>query len=115
MEQRGISLVAEFGGRVYLRKNESDGPLELYTENKDIDNQARKRYIHFISIGLGQFTLGIVFLVRMLTYAEEKNAPFWVTLIFGIAFVIAGITLFVKGVFGQKKHSIKNDEKNIWQ
>ena len=32
LEQSGITIVAEYAGRVYMRKNKAYGPLELYTD-----------------------------------------------------------------------------------
>ena len=65
LEQSGISVVTEYAGKIYLRKNKADGPFELYTENAELIKQAKKRYSHFKSIGLSQFFLGVYFLIQM--------------------------------------------------
>ena len=47
LEESGISVAGEYGGRVYLRKNRSHGPLELYTGSVDIGKQAKKTLYTF--------------------------------------------------------------------
>ena len=44
LEETGISVIAEYAGRVYLRKNKADGELELYTETEELNRQIKKRY-----------------------------------------------------------------------
>lgn len=61
LEQTGISIVDEYGGIVYLRKNKFEGLLELYTEDKEINKKIKKRYTHFIGNGLSRFCFGVFF------------------------------------------------------
>ena len=44
LEQSGITIVAEYAGRVYMRKNKAYGPLELYTDKNEINKQVRKNF-----------------------------------------------------------------------
>lgn len=37
LEQSGIYFVAEYSGRVYLKKNAADGPLDMYTGKEEIN------------------------------------------------------------------------------
>ena len=115
LEQSGITIVAEYAGRVYMRKNKAHGPLELYTESKDINKQIRKRYSMFISIGVSQFAIGIMLLISMLKYIKEKNAPFWITAIFGTIFVICGTVFFIMGILKQRKNTIKKEKVDIFE
>ena len=66
LEQSGITIVAEYAGRVYMRKNKANGPLELYTDSNEINKQVRKKFSMFISIGVSQFAFGIMLLISML-------------------------------------------------
>ena len=43
LEQSGIYFVAEYGGRVYLKKNAADGPLDMYTGKEEINKQVNRR------------------------------------------------------------------------
>lgn len=115
LEQSGISVVGEYAGRVYLRKNKADGPIELYTDTKDIKKQVAKRYSYFIAIGVSQFVIGIMFLVNMSNYADTKTAPFWITAIFAIAFIISGTIFFAMSIYKQRQHSIKKEDTGIWE
>lgn len=59
LEQTGISVVAEYGGRVYLRKNAADGPLDMYTEQKEAEKQMSKRLSFYFVTAISQFIQGI--------------------------------------------------------
>lgn len=115
LEQSGISVVGEYGGRVYLRKNEADGPLELYTENKECSQQMKKRYIHFFTIGISQIGFGIFLLLQMLGYSKEDATPLWILGIFGTGLIISGIVFFVTGLRKQKKHVPEKEKVNLWE
>lgn len=115
LEQSGITIVAEYAGRVYVRKNKANGPLELYTDSNEINKQVRKKFSMFISIGVSQFAFGIMLLISMLKYIEEKNAPFWITAIFGSCFVICGIVFFIMGILKQRKNTIKKEKVDIFE
>ena len=115
LEQSGISVAAEYGGRVYLRKNAIDGPLELYTDKSDADKQIRKRYTHLFIIGVSQIGLGILLLVQMANYIVPKNAPFWICSVFGTLFVLSGIVFLIMGIRKQKKHAIKKEDMDVWE
>lgn len=39
LEECGISVVAEYGGRVYLRKNNADGPLEFIRKIRRLNSR----------------------------------------------------------------------------
>lgn len=90
-----------------MRKNKANGPLELYTDSNEINKQVRKKFSMFISIGVSQFAFGIMLLISMLKYIKEKNAPFWITAIFGSCFVICGIVFFIMGILKQRKTLLK--------
>lgn len=115
LEQSGITIVAEYAGRVYMRKNKANGPLELYTDSNEINKQVRKKFSMFISIGVSQFAFGIMLLISMLKYIKEKNAPFWITAIFGSCFVICGIVFFIMGILKQRKNTIKKEKVDIFE
>ena len=115
LEQTGISVITEYAGRVYLRKNKADGELELYTESKEVDNQMKKRYSFFISIGVSQFILGVFLFIQMFNYINEKNAPFWILLVYGLGFMISGIIFFTTGICKQKKNLNSDEDRDIWE
>ena len=94
LEESGISVVAEYGGRVYLRKDAADGPLELYTTNMEVYQQMSKRYSHLIGGGVSQISLAIYLLLHGLLATETYSAPFWICVVISIAFIISG-TVFV--------------------
>lgn len=107
----GITVVAESSGRVYLRKNEKDGPFDLYT---DFDNQIaqnKKKNIVFNVITSSQLVLGIVLMINMFQHVSEKNASFWIPLVFGIAFIISSLVFFILGRSNRKKiEDLKSDK-----
>ena len=115
LEETGISVVAEYAGRVYLRKNKADGELELYTETEEVNRQMKKRYSFFISVGVSQFMIGLFFLIQMQNYIEQKSAPFWILLVFGTGFVISGVIFFILGILKQKKNLISKEDRDIWE
>ncbi|UTC64596.1 DUF2812 domain-containing protein [Treponema sp. OMZ 788] len=115
LEQTGISVAAEYGGRVYLRKNAADGPLDLYTEKKEIKKQMNKRCSHFFITGIGQFMLGIIMLIQTLYYVKSKGVPFWIAVVIDIGLIISGIIFFILGVRKHRKYSLPKEEKDIWE
>lgn len=115
LEECGISVVAEYGGRVYLRKNKADGPLEMYTENKEVKQQMDKRYSHFFSIGISQIGFGILMLIQLLGDKPPKGAAFWICTVFGIGFLIsAGIFIFL-GIKKRRKNLSEKENMKIWE
>ena len=52
LEQTGITVVAEYGGRVYLRKNTADGPLDMYSEKKEIEKQTIFPFLRYRNIAV---------------------------------------------------------------
>lgn len=115
LEQAGISVVAQYGGRVYLRKNTADGPLDLYTEKKEVAKQMNKRYSHFFSIAISQFLLGLIMLIQILYYVKPKGIPFWFAVVIDAGLIISGIIFFILGVRKHRKYSLPKEEKDIWE
>lgn len=115
LEQTGISVVAEYAGRVYLRKNAADGPLNLYTEKKELTKQMSKRYSHFFTTGIAQFILGIFFLLQTLTQVQTKNVPFYIAVVIDIGLIISGIIFFILGLRKHWKYSQPKGDKDIWE
>ena len=115
LEQSGISVAAEYGGRVYLRKNAAEGQLKLYTDKDDADKQMHKRYAYLISIGISQIGLGILLLVQMTNYIVLKSAPFWICSVFGTLLILSGAVFLGMGIRRQKKHAIKKEDRDVWE
>jgi hypothetical protein len=115
LEQSGISVAAEYAGRVYLRKNAAEGPLELYTDTGDANRQIRKRYAYLICIGISQIGLGIILLIQMMGYLVPKSAPFWICSVFGTILVLSGTVFLTVGIRKQLKHSIRKDDLDVWE
>lgn len=115
LEQAGISVVAQYAGRVYLRKNTADGPLDLYTEKKELTKQIKKRYSHFFSIGISQFILGIFLLIQTLSHVQQKGVPFWITVVVDTGLILSGIIFFMLGIRKHKKYALPKDESDIWE
>lgn len=100
----GITVVTQYAGRVYLRKNEKDGPFDLYT---DLDNQIaqnKKKNIAFNIVAISDLVLGIVMLVNMIQYMAEKSTPFWILLVSGTIFIISSLIFFLLGRSNRKKN-----------
>ena len=115
LEQTGISVVAEYGGRVYLRKNAADGPLEIYTEKKEIAKQMSKRYSHFFIIAISQFVLGIAMLVQTLYYVKPEGIPFYIAIVIDVGLIISGIIFFIMGIKKRRKCVISKEDKGVWE
>ncbi|AXQ79190.1 DUF2812 domain-containing protein [Streptococcus chenjunshii] len=115
LKQSGISVVSEYGGRVYLRKNTADGPLSLYTDSKGVRRQMNKRYTHFFIIGITHFLLGITLLLQTLNYAEQRGVPFWFTVIVGIGFMISGMIFLFLGIRKHRQYAAPKDETRLWE
>jgi len=104
LEQTGISVV-----------NKADGELELYTETKEVNNQMKKRYSFFISVGVSQLVFGVFLFVQMFNYIDEKSAPFWILLVFGLGFIISGIIFLITGINKQRKNQVLDKNRDIWE
>ena len=115
LEQAGISVVAEYGGRVYLRKNAADGPLELYTERKEAAKQMSKRYSNFFVTGISQFLLGIYLLIYTLREVEQRGVPFGFTIVVEVGLIVSGIIFFIMGIRKRSKYALPKEEKDIWE
>lgn len=113
LEEMGITVVAKYAGRVYLRKNEKDGPFELYTDLENRIRQLQKKNGIFINIAVSQFVLGVYMLLNMIPYVAEKTAPFWILLGFGSLLIVAGAAFFTYGIGGMKKIKALKAEKQI--
>ena len=97
LEEMGITVVAKYAGRVYLRKNAKDGPFELYTDLENRIRQLQKKNGIFISIAVSQFVLGVYMLLNMIPYVAEKTAPFWILFVFGLGFLVSAAVFFCLG------------------
>ncbi|MGI6437599.1 MAG: DUF2812 domain-containing protein [Sphaerochaeta sp.] len=115
LKESGISVAGEYGGRVYLRKNRSHGPLELYTGSVDISKQAKKRYTHFLSVGISQVTFGVVLLAQLFGYAKGNPTATWISVIFGSMLTVSGMVFLVKGACGLKRHAPAKEKPRIWE
>lgn len=115
LEESGISVVSDYAGRVYLRKNTADGPLDLYTDSKEIRNQISKRYAHFFSIGISQLILGIFLLYSTLNTVKDRCLPFVFTIIVDLGLIVSGLIFLVMAIRKHRNYSIPKDEKNLWE
>ena len=115
LEESGISVVSDYAGRVYLRKNTADGPLDLYTDSKEIRNQISKRYAHFFSIGISQLILGIFLLYSTLNTVKDRGLPFVFTIIVDLGIIVSGLIFLVMAIRKHRNYSIPKDEKNLWE
>lgn len=115
LEQTGISVVAEYGGRVYLRKNAADGPLDMYTEQKEAEKQMSKRLSFYFITAISQFMLGIIMLVQTLYYVKPEGVPFYITIVIDAGLMISGIIFFIMGIRKHRKYALSKEDKNIWE
>ncbi len=115
IEQSGISIVAEYCGRVYLRKNKLHGPLELYTGNVELSRETKKRYSHFVGTGTMLLVFGILFLTGIFTHKEGGDVAFWISISVGTLMIVAAVVLMIAGARSYKKHSVKKEDANIWE
>lgn len=115
LEQTGISVVAEYGGRVYLRKNAADGPLDIYTENEDIRKQVGKRHSHFFAIGIPQFVVGFAMLIQALYYVKPEGTPFWIVVVIDGGLMISGTIFFIMGIRKRRKYAMPREERGVWE
>ena len=115
LEQTGITVVAEYAGRVYLRKNAADGPLEIYSENTELRKQVSKRYSYFFGIGIQQFVLGLAMLIQTLFYVQPKGLPFWISVVIDAGLMICGIIFLIMGIQKRRKYAVPKKESTIWQ
>ena len=114
LEQTGISVVAEYGGRVYLRKNAADGPLDMYTEQKEAEKQMSKRLSFYFITAISQFMLGMIMLVYTLNYVQQRSILFCVPIVTEIALMISGIIFFILGIRKHRKYAMPKED-NIWE
>jgi hypothetical protein len=115
LEQTGIGVVAEYGGRVYLRKNASDGPLDMYTEQKEAEKQMSKRLSFYFVTAISQFMLGVIMLGQILYDVKPEGAPFYINLVFGTGLMISGIIFFILGIRKHRKYALSKEDKGIWE
>ncbi len=115
LEDTGICVVAEYGGRVYLRKNAADGPLELYTEKEEVKKLMSKRYSYFFTIGISQLVFGIFMLISTLNSVHQRGVPFWFTIAVEAGLIISGIIFFFMGISKHMKYASPKEEKDIWE
>ncbi len=114
LSQDKITVAAQYGGRVYLMKNQADGPLELYTDFKDQKNQAAKRYSFMFGVAISQLFFGILLLTRIPSVAVNRPA-FWILIVFGIGFLISSTVFFILGLLKRKKYAVKRKDEGIWE
>lgn len=115
LEQTGITVVAEYGGRVYLRKNAADGPLDVYTEKAEVAKQMSKRYSHFFAIGIPQLMVGLIMLVQTLYYVKPQGVPYYIVVMIDAGLMISGIIFLIMGIWKRRKHVISKEDKDIWE
>lgn len=115
LEQTGITVVAEYGGRVYLRKNAADGPLDMYTEKKEAAKQMSKRLSFYFVTAISQFMLGIIMLVQALYYVKPEGVPFYITMVICAGLMISGIIFLVTGIRKSRKYAMPKEDKDIWE
>jgi len=115
LEQTGITVVAEYGGRVYLRKNAADGPLNMYTERKDTMMQMSKRYSFYCTTAISRFMLGIIMLVQVLYNVKPEGIPFYIAVVTDAGLMISGIIFFIMGIRKNRKYVISKEDKNVWE
>lgn len=118
LEHAGISVVADYAGRVYLRKKDSGEPFELYTDSQSAERQLKKRTSHFFAIGFPQVALGAYFLVQA-ALGLESPAAFWITTVFGILFAASGTVFLVLGARARGKgldgRASSREDRLIWE
>ena len=115
LKECGIFVVAEYNGRVYLRKNKADGPLDLYRGNKEMNKQMNKRYAHFLTIGISQLILGIFLLIQTIYHVETKSLLLWIPIIVDVGLIISGSVFLITGIYNCKKNKVPEKEKDIWE
>lgn len=115
LEQIGITVVAEYGGRVYLRKNAADGSLDMYTERKETAKQMSKRYSVYFITAISQFMLGIIMLVQTLYYVKPEGVPFYITIVIDAGLMISGIIFLIMGIRKRRKYAMPKEDKDIWE
>ena len=115
LEETGISVVAEYGGRVYLRKNAADGPLDMYTEQKEAEKQMSKRLSFYFITAISQFMLGVIMLVQTLYYVKPEGVPFYIIIVTDTGLMISGIIFFIMGIRKHKKYALSKEDKDIWE
>lgn len=115
LEQTGITVVAEYGGRVYLRKNAADGPLDMYTEQKEAEKQMSKRLSFYFVTAISQFMLGVIMLVQILYFEKLEGIPFYIGIVFNAGLMISGIIFFILGIRKHRKYALSKEDKDIWE
>ena len=107
--------MAEYGGRVYLRKNAADGPLDMYTEQKEAEKQMSKRLSFYFVTAISQFMLGVIMLGQTLYDVKLEGVPFYINLVFGTGLMISGIIFFIMGIRKHRKYALPKEDKEIWE
>lgn len=115
LEDSGISVVAQYTGRVYLRKNTTHGPLEIYTDKLDIYRQSKKKYSHFFVLSITQFSLGLFMLFQMKSSLTVGTVPYGIVLFFGTVFIIVGVVMFMVTVSRYTKNTPAKENTDLWQ
>ena len=115
LEQCGVSIAAQYSGRIYLRKNKADGPLDIYTGKEEISKQMSKRYTHFFIIGVSQFILGSYMLFHMLHEVQTRGVPLWIAVIIDAGLMISGIIFFINGIRKWRKYSPGKEDAGLWE
>lgn len=115
LEQTGISVVAEYGGRVYLRKNAADGPLDVYTEREEVAKQMSKRLSFYFVTAISQFMLGVIMLAQILYDVKLEGVPFYINLVFSTGLMISGTIFFIMGIRKHRKYTLPKGDKDIWE
>ena len=115
LEQTGISVVVEYGGRVYLRKKAADGPLDMYTEQKEAEKQMSKRLSFYFVTAISQFMLGVIMLVQILYFEKLEGIPFYIGIVFNAGLMISGIIFFILGIRKHRKYALSKEDKDIWE
>lgn len=115
LEESGISVVAEYAGRVYLRKNAADGPLELYTDSRGIKRQERKRYAHLIGIGVSMITVPLFSLVQVVLTTTPERPAFWIATITWTAVALVGVVFIAKGIGRARGYARNQKDSRIWE
>ena len=107
--------MAEYGGRVYLRKNTADGPLDMYTEQKEAAKQMSKRLSFYFVTAISQFMLGVIMLVQILYFEKLEGIPFYIGIVFNAGLMISGIIFFIMGIRKHRKYALSKEDKDIWE
>ncbi len=115
LEEMGISVAASYGGRLYLRKNRADGPLELYSEKSHLSKQLHRANAHFFALGISQCMLALFALAQALFFAPSRGLPLWITVAIAGGLMISGSAFFLQGLRRRRKYAPEQEEARIWE